>query len=331
MVARGTFSQQMPARGLFSGPLTHEDVVHQNKIERSFKTRTRMNPGMFSVNGSQELLRAAVRGEVAFNRAAQLGEQPSRASMRFEASPGTRIGDRIVTEVTWEPERLDAMSDQNIHHAIESFVLELGSKKEWRDWGTIADVQIDEFDRDGGSARVSFKSSEISAPQLSGANFEDLTKEGARAAAVTATVQRTAAIGPSQEIDHLQPAERDKTKQFHIGETVKLTKGQLLRNRGGGIDTVAKGTQGKIVGDMFGDGLTLKVVFDEISSQPMVIPASHLKHASSVTAEKVIDEIVNLRRAGYSPIDVILTARQRYGQLGEEALRQAKVQGLLDW
>jgi hypothetical protein len=164
---------------------------------------------------------------------------------------------------------------------------------------------------------VSFKSSEISAPQLSAADFDDLAKK--------------AAIGPSQEETHLQPAERDKTLQFHVGEDVTLTKGQLLRNRGGGVDTVPKGTKGKIVGDMFGDGLTLKVVFDKVSPQPMIIPASHLKNASSVTADKVINEIANLRRAGYSPIDVILTARQRYGALGEEALKAAKTKGLLDW
>lgn len=751
MVARGTFTQQAPARGLFSGPLTHDEVTQWNQIERDSKTQTRMNPGMFSVNGARELLRAAVRGDAEFDRACmertaryriymptgdyyhqqefdtpeeaiefakstgyearidddsgspvaevrwdggvkrydkpgvlddvgtprygQLGEQPSRANMGFVATPGTRVGDRIVTMVTWDPDRVESMGDKNLHYAIRSFVLELGSKKEWRDWGTIADVQIDEFDRDGGSARVSFKSSEISAPQLSGADFEDLAKEASfsregawcekcqvnhrpgtvcphskqkapkapkqpkqpkpkktnlgekgseiaakqpkpdadahahmswavdniadaigeaqhayavdgllrrgpsaatraadqlvtklmdayqgavteegekvrampegqekdrakkivnmigsqfsyggrgldrqrspektkavmervkplwaelakltggqmqmfarkagwndpqakqieqllqsgvapstspalagmiwdelkqhpqmnemeasyrlqygraldllnalvdggildrstaepaserprsgvqytlklasRTAAATldpgkfyqwrnqfirvigpaqsgyaaaqgavdaelvshpydpthkvliwqrdfgdwnevpeSAVQRTAAIGPSQDETELQPAERDLSAQFHVGEEVKLTKGQLLRNRGGGVDTVPKGTAGKVVGDMFGDGLTLKVVFDDVSPQAMVIPASHLKHASSVTAAKVIDEIKNLRRSGYSPIDVILTARQRYGALGEEALRQAKADGLLDW
>lgn len=547
MVARGTFTQQAPSRGLFTGPLSHDEVLQWNHIERDSKTRTRLNPGMFSVNGSRDLLRAAVRGDVQFDeaqrsaqynipsspsagggddqrsgwddwrtcpgcgalrnmafhnskirpgvqegkkydlcgdcedagktagrrvarsscpecngrgwdwlyspedgrqqgkkdcpkcggsgdadalpkstvgaacpscygkgyeedwqggrsvcstckgtsrtasRAAQLGEQPSRAHMGFEATPGSRVGDRIVTMITWDPDRVESMSDQNLQHSIRSFVLELGSKKEWRDWGTIADVQIDEFDR-GGSARVSFKSSEISAPQLSAADFEDLSKKGRRTAATMmepgkfyqwrnqyikivgpaqsgyaasqgaldaelvshpsdpthkvlvfprdfgewnevpeSSVPKTAAIGPSQDETHLQPAERDKTLQFHVGEEVKLTKGQLLRNRGGGVDTVPKGTVGKVVGDMFGDGLTLKVVFDSVSPQPMVIPASHVKHASSVTAEKVVDEIANLRRAGYSPIDVILTARQRYGTLGEEALRQAKTKGLLDW
>lgn len=322
LVARGTFTQQAPSRGIFSGPLSHNEIQQWNRIERETKNHTRLNPGMFAVNGSRELLRAAVRGDGAFDhvRQAQLGEQPSRAHMGFKATPGARIGDRIVTFVHWEPERLQAMSDHNILHAIRSFVLELGSKKEWRDWGTIADVQIDEFDTKDGSARVSFKSSEISAPQLSAADLEDLK-----------TASRTAAIGPSQDATHLEPAERDKAQQFHIGEEVKLTKGQLLRNRGGGTDTVPKGTTGRVVGDMFGDGLTLKIVFDSVSDQPMVIPASHVKHASSLTAEKIVKEIENLRHAGYAPIDVILTARERYGALGETALAQAKEKGLLDW
>ena len=823
MVARGTFTQQAPSRGLFSGPLTHEEVTQWNQIERDNKMQTRLNPGMFTVSSARDLVRAAVRGDAAFDKAcmeheaqtaeydyklrgtdqdqsgtlydlckvldsskrntgasivrsdgtmvafyddaqrtvaptsqaneyerstcedvkpflrgAQLGDQPSRASMGFKASPGTRVGDRIMSIITWDPENVESMSDQNIHHSIRSFVLELGTKKEWRDWGTIADVQIDEFDRGEGSARVSFKSSEISAPQLSAAEFEGLEKKGAmqheaaycekckvnhrpgtkcphankqpggtttkapesvahlpsgdvakklderlkqvqeapakapkapkapkkppktnlsstgeaiaakappedapphehmawaldniadalkdaqevygsdmmrkkllnpggsrspgqetRAAdqlvtklmnayqgavmdagekvrsmpegqekqraqkivnmigsqfsfggrgldrqrdpektkrimervkplydevtkltggqmqmfarsagwndpqakqieqllqsgvapstspamagmiwdelkqhpqmneteastrlqygrtldllnalvdggildrstnepasgrpradvqytlkiASRRTAQdqqalgyrlkdwaihmsgnpidavskamisgsemppanvvqdaivelerlaqeeqkeinefgsdpttenrirelrgladelkrlpsRSAAIGPSQDETDLQPAERDKEDQFHVGEEVKLTKGQLLRNRGGGVDTIPKGTVGKVVGDMFGDGLTLKIVFEEVSLEPMVIPASHVKHASSVTAEKVITEIANLRHAGYSPIDVILTARQRYGALGEEALKQAKTKGLLDW
>jgi hypothetical protein len=316
MVARGTFVQEAPPRGLFSGPMTHAEIGQWNQIERDSRTTERMNPGMFSVSSSANLLRAAVRGDVAF-RQAQLGEQPSRAAMGLKATPAARVGDRIVTQLTWDVDATEAMGDHNLQHALKSYVLELGTKKEWRDWGTIADVQIDEFDRDAGTARASFKSSEISAPQLSGADFDDLTKN--------------AAIGPSQDETDLQPAEREQGDRFHIGDTVKLTKGQLLRNRGGGTDTVTKGTKGQVVGDMFGDGLTLKIVFEDVSSEPMIIPASHVKKASTVTAEKIVQEIENLRRGGYSPIDVIPTVRQRYGLLGETALKQAKAKGLLDW
>lgn len=332
MVASGTFTQQAPSRGQFSAPLSHDEAIQWNQVERSYKTRTRLNPGMFSVSASSTLLRAAVRGDHAFEgaqRTAQLGAQPSRAAMGFSASPGTRVGDRIVTQITWEPERVEGMGDANLQYAIRSYVLELGTKKEWRDWGTIADVQVDGLDREDGSARVSFKSSEISAPQLSGAAFEDLD----RSASIS---RRCAAIGPSQDETHLEPAERDRSGQFHIGDEVKLTKGQLLRNRGGGTEVVPKGTVGKVVGDIFGDGLNLKVVFEDVSPQQMVIPASHIKRASvaviaGVTAEKIITEIANLRQAGYSPIDAILTTRKRYGGLGEAALKQAKTDGLLDW
>lgn len=313
IVAQGTFTQQAPPRSQFGGPLQHAEIQQWNRIERDNKTHTRLNPGMFSVSSARDLLRAAVHGEGAFQSVrAQLGEQPSRASMAFKASPASRVGDRVVTEVEWDPERAEGMSDGNLANAVRSFVLELGSKKEWRDWGTVADVQIDSIDRDAGLAEVSFKSSEISAPQLAGADL------------------KTAAVGPSQSDTDLDPAERDRSEQLHVGEEVSLTKGQLLRNRGGGTDVISKGTKGKIVGDVFGDGLELKILFDGFQG-PICVPSGHVKRASTVTADKVLREIEDLRTAGYSPIDVILTARQRYGDLGEVALRQAKAKGLLDW
>lgn len=518
LVARGTFASLPPARGLFSGPMTHDEAREWSQVEKEQRMQQRINPGMFSVSASRDLLRAAVQGDREFEAVqAQLGEQPARGALRFEASPGTRIGDRIVTVVSWDPETVESMGDNNLQHSIRSFVLELGSKKEWRDWGTVADVQIDEFDRDG-KATVSFKSSEISAPQLAPADFEGRKAETVEAAycekckvnhrsttkcpyagagkgktpaapkAPLPTVGQTAmaskpksspeeapeehiewtmahmgnvaddfvdprvtpstptfqhaydaafqmkdsltkalgslkskidgmpdsnekkralangsvlmrvhkmmdnivqnadaqsqgtgkalllapnmpfkedveklvakvrpalneiaqltrgqkvlfankqaAIGPSQNETHIQPAERDKTEQYHVGDSVKLQKGQLVRNRGGGTDTIPQGATGLVIGDMFGDGLNLKVRFEEHSPEVLVIPASHLRSAgktAGVTVEKVVGEIESLRRCGYSPIDAILTAKQRYGALGETALKAAKAKGLLDW
>lgn len=436
LVTKGTFSQAIPARPQFAAPLSREDMRARSVAPAESRVMERINPGMYSVHGARELIRAAMRGEAAFKvategrwcekckvhhrdttqcpyaqeqkkpseqqkepsgmqdklqalfpgksrvkpetfdllsnklsgegwkatpeqiineiaatqgkgqqdaiqlldflsdssigaihydrstgtlragkpRTAQLGSQPARGSLSMTAGPASRVGDRVVTKVEWDPDKLVSMSDGNIHNAIRSLIVELGSKKEWRDWGTVADVQIDGFDRSKGVANVSFKTSETASPQLSAADLED--------------IPRLAAINPTQQETDLDPAERDRDG-FHVGDTVKLMKGQIVRNRGGGTEVIPKGEEGVVVADMAGEGQSLKVLFEKFSPAPLPIPAEHVRRASF--CDKVFKEIEGLRRAGYSPVDAIITARQRYGSAGEEALKAAKEKGLLDW
>jgi hypothetical protein len=243
---------------------------------------------------------------------------PARGDLRLQATPATRVGDRVMTTVKWDPDQVSGMSDGNVLNMVRSFVLELGTKKEWRDWGTIADVQIDYFDRDLGEADVTFKSSEISAPQLAGADL------------------RMAALGPDRSEDDatdLDPAEREDIDQnLHVGDEVKLTEAFPSRSRGGKTYDLPKGSKGHVVKDVFGDGVHLEVQFhDEVRT---VVPAEMLKRASqrqAQTVPQVLNEIESLRSCGYSPVDVILTMRQRYGSLGDQALSQARKQKMLDW
>jgi hypothetical protein len=411
-------------------------------------------------------------------RIAQLGVQPGRGDIKMKASPATTVGNRVESVITFDTDQTAQMSDGNLRQAIRSFVLELGSKKEWRDWGTVADIQVDDIDRKNGEATVSFKSSEIAAPQYAAPTIKDASrkladgekwrctnqncpeylKDGSKEEACKACDQpmtgsitprktefdkdanwlrraskiaqeememvcpgcgkrspvnqqhpmfenwkqkglkyfcfqcgknqkcriepKIAAVGPSQSDSSLQPAERDKSENLHTGDWVKLDKEKVVRSRGGGMTTLPKGTKGEIVADVFGDGLHLKVKFDD-AAEVITIPRTHLRkdssgrtaqgrtdvkcsgcqkvmsseevesaegneegkkcrecssqhHEASVVQnpkqmiQKIVGEIKGLRETGYAPIDCILTARQRYGELGIQALKVAKVEGLLD-
>jgi len=44
-----------------------------------------------------------------------------------------------------------------------------------------------------------------------------------------------------------------------------------------------------------------------------------------------MNRVTRRHRTQEQPIDAILTAKQRYGALGETALKEAKAKGLLDW
>src|SRR5579872_3227391 len=82
----------------------------------------------------------------------QLGVQPGSGDIRLKSSPAKTVGDRVEATITFDPDQTAQMSDGNLRQAIRSFVLRLGTEKSWRDWGTIADVQIDDIDRQRGEA-----------------------------------------------------------------------------------------------------------------------------------------------------------------------------------
>jgi len=86
---------------------------------------------------------------------------------------------------------------------------------------------------------------------------------------------KQAAIAPSND-DMIDPAERDISDDFKVGDEVKLEKGQLLRTRGGGQSQLEKGEKGKVVGDVYGDGVSLEVEFE---AGTFIIPKQHLKTA----------------------------------------------------
>jgi hypothetical protein len=481
IIQAGTFQQPQPSRGIFSGPLTHQEQQHWfDSSTAPTMDHSRFNPGMFGKMSMQQLLRSAVRGQGEFNnvvaqtkpedwdeetegpqeqpekyatigkalasynpvriaqqpgivRRSQLGVQPGRGDMRMKATPATTVGDRVETVVSFDPDQTAQMADGNLRQAIRSFILELGTKKEWRDWGTVADVQIDDIDRKKGEATVSFKSSETSAPQYSAPsiregskiaesekwrctnqNCPDYLKDKSKVANCetcnqpltgSITPQKTefqdkdatwrqrsarkATTGPSQDESSLQPAERDKSENIHTGDEVKLTKSKVVRSRGGGMHTLEKGEKGKVVGDIFGDGLHLKVKFED-AAEAITIPRSHLKKGGKIASQydyncpdcnypltqdpetrdlddtgakykcdrcqstylrdelklpkkesrhsetpqdmvkKIVAEIRALRESGYPPIDCIITAKKRYGSVGEQALKQARVEGLLE-
>jgi hypothetical protein len=137
----------------------------------------------------------------------------------------------------------------------------------------------------------------------------------------------------SQVETDLAPAERDHQDDFKVGDEVKLTKEKVVRSRGGGIVTLDTNAKGVVIADKFGDGQVLQVDFRGVKVD---VKKDMLKTASKTAAQgvderKIVAEIKSLRDYGYSPIDVIMTARQRYGKMGESALKQAKAKGLLEW
>ena len=109
-------------------------------------------------------------------------------------------------------------------------------------------------------------------PPYAKAGFKQASLEVAAAYAVYA------ATGPSND-DYIDPAERDRSDDLRVGEDVKLEKGQVVRTRGGGTQVLEKGSKGKIVGDVYGDAVSLKVKFD---AGEFVIPKQHLKSAQNL-------------------------------------------------
>jgi DNA-directed RNA polymerase subunit RPC12/RpoP len=279
-------------------------------------------------------------------KVAQMGHQPSRAELKMKATPASLIGDRVHTKITFDPDASQQMSDGNITNAIRSFVRELGTRVEWRNWGTIGDTQIESMDRSKGTCEVSFKSSETSAPQLSPAQLKDASsghqfiqdcnkafKEKnaslnpddiwlSRAAVKTHTnpdgsyknfgatptdtgkgmkeewggldvdeaaktkgrgtpkASKIAQEAPAQW-SALDPAERYRGDNIQLGDKVKLTNDKSVKTRGGGTTDLPKGTEGVVVGDVFGDSSHLKIKFEDIADEVLTVPANHLKKAQA--------------------------------------------------
>ena len=105
-----------------------------------------------------------------------IGMPPAAAGMTFDRSNERGDGDRVVWDVSWDPEQVAGMSTEGVRQQVRSYVVrevsnekDIGHDAGTRNWGTIADPRIEDFDEDGGVATVSFQTSEQAAPQFSSA------------------------------------------------------------------------------------------------------------------------------------------------------------------
>jgi len=105
-------------------------------------------------------------------RAQPLGMPPAAAGIQFEKSNERSKGDRVVWDLSWEPESLAAMSTEGIKQQIRSYVTrEIGQRQatdrnSTKNWGFSADPTVEDIDVDAGIATVSFMTSEQAAPQV---------------------------------------------------------------------------------------------------------------------------------------------------------------------
>lgn len=91
--------------------------------------------------------------------------QPSRSRMRFKVTrmySTTSSSDNgyIYMDISWDPDVMINMSDQNIQQSLISYVKGLESTKEFHDFGVMGRVRIMEFDKDAGVAKIKVRCSE---------------------------------------------------------------------------------------------------------------------------------------------------------------------------
>ena len=119
-------------------------------------------------------------GQASRRTAQPIGMPPAAAGMVFEKANERTDGDRVVWDVSWDPQMVIAMSGEGIKQQIRSYILrevsnekDIGRDHGTRNWGTIADPRIEDLDVDGGVATVSFQTSESAAPQVAPARATD--------------------------------------------------------------------------------------------------------------------------------------------------------------
>lgn len=102
-----------------------------------------------------------------------IGMPPAAAGMSFERANERSDGDRVLWDVSWEPDLVEVMSSEDIKQNIRSYVQREASEQQdtgrdrTKNWGTfIGDVNVEDFDVDGGIATISFQTSEQAAPQV---------------------------------------------------------------------------------------------------------------------------------------------------------------------
>jgi hypothetical protein len=139
----------------------------------------------FLTQDSQAYFKLTDKGKAALNRTAAADEKegdedgeerhnlpPAKGDMVYNVGALETIGDRAYVDISWDPEVAEGFSNNGLRQSVLEFVKQRSTHKDHSDWGMIADPQIEEIDVDAGEAIVSFKSSEISAPQLAPAKLE---------------------------------------------------------------------------------------------------------------------------------------------------------------
>lgn len=91
--------------------------------------------------------------------------QPSRLRTRFKitrmySTTSSSDNGYIYMDISWDPETMVNMSDQNIQQAVISYVKGLESNKEFHDFGVMGRVRIIDFDKDAGVTRIKVRCSE---------------------------------------------------------------------------------------------------------------------------------------------------------------------------
>ncbi|MGW8179798.1 MAG: hypothetical protein ACWGQW_13720, partial [bacterium] len=91
--------------------------------------------------------------------------QPSRLRTRFKitrmySTTSSKDNGYIYMDVSWDPDVMVDMSDQNIQQSLISYVKGLESTKEFHDFGVMGRVRIMEFDKDAGVAQIKVRCSE---------------------------------------------------------------------------------------------------------------------------------------------------------------------------
>lgn len=109
-----------------------------------------------------------------------LGMPPAAAGMTFEHDNERSDGDRVLWDISWEPEMVAMMSSADIEQNLRSYVLRavsdektIGNDRGTRNWGTIADPRVEDIDVEAGIATISFQTSEQAAPQVAPATVTE--------------------------------------------------------------------------------------------------------------------------------------------------------------
>jgi hypothetical protein len=250
-------------------------------------------------------------------------------NVKLQLLPVMQSGNRLIGRVRFDEDQARDLSDGYLMAVSRSYLL---SQIASRGLGFIGGVRVDRIDRNAGIVTISFASSTISAPSYAGAGY--------RVASGPVSLDRIkAALGPSQEDTDIDPAERERDFQAMgaVGDTVALTKGFEVKNRGGGTIKLDKGATGLVVKDVFGDGLHLAIAFEQGT---FTVPSEYIKESKEKKAARVaaapgpsMDDMVSrvraMRGAGYGPVDAIVTLRREYQGAAEAAIERCAGLGLL--
>jgi hypothetical protein len=128
--------------------------------------------------------------------------------------------------------------------------------------------------------------------------------------------------GEYTEDQVLDPAERNRADFYAPGCEVSLKEDFEVRERGGAHLVIPGGEQGRVITDVKGDGMCMRVNFP-VMGVDVVVPVKFLKVSAktiAATVDQVKHEIRTMLREGYQTVDVQAAINQKYPEVAEEAL-----------